>query len=127
MVGPDVAGESLPADSPAGIREVYGLVDDVRQDLGGRLDALTERIDSVVINQEHRLTAAETTLVEHGARLARVEAGLKVHDDRLTADEAAQQALTKAATRQLSNRQWAVLAALTAVMALAAVLALVIR
>lgn len=53
----------------ATVREVYHLVGEVRDDLGGRIDGLASRIDQVVVAHEHRLTQNETRIDEHSGRL----------------------------------------------------------
>lgn len=97
----------------ATLREVYKLVGEVREDLGGRIDKLSETVNTVIKDHEHRLTVSEEHVAalrtEHAALVLRVDdhgrdiGSLK---DRQRADEAATAALQGEKIRKVTNRQW---------------------
>lgn len=72
------------ASGRATVREVYQLVGEVRDDLGGRIDDLRDDLAKVVNMQEHRLTVVETVTLQHTGTLTE-------HETRITGLESAHQ------------------------------------
>ena len=124
-----------PRSGSATIREVYALVNEVRDDLGGRIDATNQSIadlratvSTIVTSHEHRLTVNEeqiTTLSQqHAALISRVDGhghDLGVIKDRMREDEAATKALSDARDKHSINRRWVIGTVLGTVGAMASI------
>ena len=102
-------------DGRATVREVYALVNEVRDDLGKRIDHLSETVDTIVASHEHRLTIQEQVQAIHSERLAANDHNVKEHADQIAAintqlreDEAATRAINEAKTKRQTTRRWVV-------------------
>ena len=101
---------------------MYALVNDVREDLGARVDKVSETVDElsrvvsvITTSHEHRLTVNEEQLAAHSTALVTIGNRLDAHGldigalkDQQNRDEAATQALTDAKAKSGSRRQWAI-------------------
>ena len=116
------SADSSPVGERATIREVYALVNDVREDLGARVDKVSETVDElsrvvsvITTSHEHRLTVNEEQLAAHSTALVTIGNRLDAHGldigalkDQQNRDEAATRALTDAKAKSGSRRQWAI-------------------
>jgi chromosome segregation ATPase len=119
MGSPVTAGES---QERATVREVYTLVNEVREDLGARVDKVSESVEElskavnvIATSHEHRLTVLEETQAAHSTALVTINNRLDSHGasigglkDQQNRDEAATKALTDAKAKRGSRRQWAI-------------------
>ena len=99
----------------ANLKDVYSAVDNLRTELGGKIDALTETVSQVAVSHEHRLTVAEQLATTQDARLTVAEAEVKKHSDEiadinvhLREDEAATKALAKSRSARTTTRRWVI-------------------
>lgn len=97
----------------ATLKDVYEAVDNVRTELGGKIDKLTDTVNTVVTSHEHRLTVVEQSATIQDARITIIEGEVKKHSDEiadvnntLRTDEAASAALAAAATKRQTTRRW---------------------
>ncbi len=73
--------EQPPSDSGGGratVTQVYAAVGELRQEVVPKIDSLSDKIDLVVVNHEHRLTEQATSLLASLVRLTKVEDRLDV-------------------------------------------------
>lgn len=80
-----------PPEEKATVREVYSLVNEVRDDLVDRIDNLSSKLDTVVQNHEHRLTTNEAVQAQQNLTLDRHASRLDRHSGRIDALEIAHQ------------------------------------
>lgn len=99
----------------ADMDDVISLVQDVRSDLGGRLDRLSDNVARIATDHAERLTRAETRLEGHDKELEGINARLNRHGEKLgeLADDAreeksATEALKGEKKRRLLDRRWLV-------------------
>lgn len=97
----------------ATLKDVYTAVDNLRTELGGKLDSLAETVNTVAVSHEHRLTVIEQLATTQDARLTIAEAEVKKHSDEIAAtnqelreSEAANKALADASDKRSSRRRW---------------------
>jgi len=97
----------------ATVKDVYTAVDNLRTELGGKIDALAETVNTVAVSHEHRITVAEQLATTQDARLTITEAEVKKHSDEISdinvhlrEDEAAQKALIEAKDTRSTTRRW---------------------
>ena len=116
--------------TPADMDTVVALVQSTRDDLGARIDKLSERIDTVVTSHEHRLTVVETHQASQGERIGALEAKAAVTDtavaaivERQKADEAVTDALTSKRVASIAARHWMVGTLLSVLLVLVGLLA----
>lgn len=118
----------------ASLTQVYALVDQTRTELGGRIDDLAARVNTLVVSHENRLTILEQKTVTQDAHLVSVDNKLTLYGrelgglkDQQRDDEAAQRALADAQSRRLATRRWLISTAISVAFILAAVLPFVIK
>lgn len=118
----------------ASLTQVYALVDQTRTELGGRIDDLAARVNTLVVSHENRLTILEQKAVTQDAHLVSVDNKLTLYGrelgglkDQQRDDEAAQRALADAQSRRLATRRWLISTAISIAFILAAVLPFVIK
>ena len=118
----------------ASLTQVYALVDQTRTELGGRIDDLAARVNTLVVSHENRLTILEQKTVTQDAHLVSVDNKLTLYGrelgglkDQQRDDEAAQRALSDAQSRRLATRRWLISTAISIAFILAAVLPFVIK
>jgi hypothetical protein len=126
--------DSTVSNGRASLTQVYALVDQTRTELGGRIDDLAARVNTLVVSHENRLTILEQKAVTQDAHLVSVDNKLTLYGRELGAlkdqqrdDEAAQRALSDAQSRRLATRRWLISTAISIAFILAAVLPFVIR
>ena len=97
----------------ATVKDVYTAVDNLRTELGGKIDALAETVNTVAVSHEHRLTVIEQLATTQDARLTTAEAEVKKHSDEISSvrdklreDEATAKALAAAADKRSTTRRW---------------------
>ena len=100
---------------PVTQKDVYVAVDNVRVELGGKIDKLAELVNQVGVIDEHRITVAEENLASQGTRLTAAEVEIKKHSDevsdintRLREDEAATDAISKIKTASSTTKRWVI-------------------
>ncbi len=118
----------------ASLTQVYSLVDQTRTELGGRIDDLANRVNTLVVSHENRLTILEQKTVTQDAHLVALDNKMTAYGRELGSlknqqrdDEAAQRALSDAQTRRLATRRWLISTAISIAFILAAVLPFVIK
>lgn len=120
MSGEDVdsqgSGRATIRDVLVATGQVRDELRDVKDDIGGRLDRLSDRVDTVVSNHEHRITVGEQQIAalaqEHAQLVVRVDAhghDIGVLKDRVRADEAASDALSAAGEKKSKRREHIIL------------------
>lgn len=126
--------DSTVSNGRASLTQVYALVDQTRTELGGRIDDLAARVNTLVVSHENRLTILEQKAVTQDAHLVSVDNKLTLYGrelgglkDQQRDDEAAQRALSDAQSRRLATRRWLISTAISIAFILAAVLPFVIR
>ncbi len=120
--------DSTVSNGRASLTQVYALVDQTRTELGGRIDDLAARVNTLVVSHENRLTILEQKAVTQDAHLVSVDNKLTLYGRELGAlkdqqrdDEAAQRALSDAQSRRLATRRWLISTAISIAFILAAV------
>lgn len=106
MAGPENGGAAT-------IKDVWAAVDNVRTELGGKIDQLRETVNIVVASHEHRLTINETTQATHSERLTSLETNQSKHSNEIAAineklreTEGAREARQVAKAKRTSTRRW---------------------
>lgn len=99
----------------ATIKDVYAAVDNVRTELGGKIDKLADTVNTVVTSHEHRITVAEQAVATQSERLLALEKGQKEHSDEIATIKdtqrektAKKKALADAKASKQSTRRWIV-------------------
>lgn len=130
----DAPESSALNNGRASLTQVYTLVDQTRTELGGRIDDLANRVNTLVVSHENRLTILEQKAVTQDARLVSLDNKATAHGREIgdlknqqRDDEAAQRALGDAHSRRLATRRWLISTAISIAFILAAVLPFVIR
>lgn len=110
---------------PSSWRDVYDLVQGVRDDLSGQIGDMRTTITDLVQNQEHRLTVLETTQASHSVQLAVNSTNIDLMKEQQTKDEARTNALEGAKRAGTDHRRWLIDAALSLGIVVTGVLAVV--
>ena len=99
----------------ATLKDVYTSVDNLRTELGAKIDALSESVNTVAVSHEHRLTIIEQLATTQDARLTVAEAEVKKHSDEIAATnkelgeaEAAAKALADAKATRNTTKRWVI-------------------